>query len=206
MFALGLLALPLLATQCKKDDDSGPSTYRLTAVDELTGEALANAPVILEEVNDGSVHFDTIGITNDTGGFEYVFTGQPTTGSQQGYHQWYLHFVRSDYYKKVYAGLQQDHQEHEATVGLVKRAVIRVRATRLSAESAIWFGFANDFDQFGWYAFQYLATGEVGTHYQSVPSNRTTLVKWQPFSNPDSTTTIPVSCGHGDTSFVEIEF
>lgn len=190
-------------SECKKDDN-GPSTYHLTAVDDLTGEALPNTKVVLETVNGGSHQFDTIGATNESGVFEYVFTGEPASGSQY-YHQWSLQFVRSDYYNG-HAGLSQDHQEHEVTVGLVKRAVIRFTATRLSGESGIWFGFSNDFDQFVWYNFQDFDIGEVGTHYQSVPSNRTTAVKWQPFSTSDTTTTIPVLCGHGDTSFVSIEF
>ncbi len=198
------LLLPLLLAQCKKDVD-GPSNYHFIVVDELTGEALADAPVVLEEVSDGSYHFDTIGSTNENGVFEYVFTGQPTHGSTQGYHQWFLHFFRSDFYPEVYASLQQDHVDHDVTLGLVKRAVISFTATRVGSSPYISFGFSNDFDSFVWHGFGYVFPGEVNTHYQSAPSNRTTTIKWG-LSPMSPLTEIPVLCGHGDTTFVTVEF
>lgn len=209
--AVGIwLLFPLCFSRCKKDDQSGPTNYRLTVVDEWTGERLADAPIILEEYGGGNYRFDTLGYTDDSGFFEYEFNEQPLSG-QQGYRQYNLHCLRTDYYKKVYPTLHQDHETHEVTLDLVKKAVLCFKATRIGLEDRLTFLFHNEMGSPVNWSFNDMSVGESRTHYETVPSNRTTTIHWSSEPNPYAPGSPPfalmdVPCGYGDTTLGTLDF
>lgn len=173
-------------------------------MDELTGESLANAKVILEERGGGDYDFDTLGSTNESGVFEYVFDRDPAN------HHYYFHSSRDDYYPNA-VPLIIDHNTHHVTLGLVKKAILCFTATRVGTVNEIEFAFENNFDETVYHTFEFVQLGESRSLYQTVPSNRTTTVLWSIAPNPWAVgappwNELPVECGYGDTTFCAVDF
>ncbi len=200
------LVLPLCLIQCKKDDETGPTTYHLSVVDECTGVPVGHAWVVLENWYwPAATHHDTLGQTADDGNFDYVFDKEPSD-EVANYSNYSLLASRDDYWvHETYDELVQDHGDHEVTLEVFKEAVLSVKATRIGANEDVMFNFVGEYPlSQAYHGLSSFDMGETKSWNETVPSCRTVMVRWYTGGQP--ITIVPVQCGYADTTICEIFF
>jgi len=123
-----LLMIILFNCCSKNNQQTGPINYDIKIIDDYTNSPLAGCIVNLETFSSSGFADSTyLGLTNSVGEFQYQFSADHSNGNSYS-----LFFNLSGYYLGGMV-LNQNHNNTNCTVRLIKKNVLRVFVKRITS-------------------------------------------------------------------------